>query len=105
MKDELFQELLQSVREMGAIVRGELEPARSTQFKIGGVGVEPTLKHVISVPLTTGETAARDVKSRAQLFAERGSYVELRPTLLCHSERSEARTQSKNRRACFTDLI
>ena len=30
MKDELFQELLQSVREMGAIGRGEVQPARVT---------------------------------------------------------------------------
>lgn len=31
MKDELFQELVQSVREMGAITRGEAEPSRVTE--------------------------------------------------------------------------
>lgn len=29
MKDELFEELIQSVREGGAILRGEKEPSRS----------------------------------------------------------------------------
>jgi putative transcriptional regulator len=28
MKEEMFQELLQSVREAGAIMRGEMEPSR-----------------------------------------------------------------------------
>ena len=37
MKDELFQELLQSVREMGAIRRGEAEPARVTELSIPDV--------------------------------------------------------------------
>ena len=32
MNDELFDELLQSVREMGAITRGETEPARVTEL-------------------------------------------------------------------------
>jgi hypothetical protein len=39
---------------------------------IGGVGVEPTFKHFIRVPLTTGETTARDtdaIWSRAYLLA------------------------------------
>lgn len=31
MKDELFQELLESVREDGAILRGEETPARKTE--------------------------------------------------------------------------
>lgn len=30
MEDELFQELMQSVREAGAIVRGEAQPTRTT---------------------------------------------------------------------------
>ena len=33
MKDELFNELLESVREGGAILRGEKEPGRSFQLK------------------------------------------------------------------------
>ena len=32
MNDELFDELLQSVREMGAIARDEIEPARVTEL-------------------------------------------------------------------------
>ena len=37
MKDELFQELLQSVREMGAITRGEAEPSRAAELTIPDV--------------------------------------------------------------------
>ena len=37
MKDELFQELLQSVREMGAITRGEMQPSRATELSIPDV--------------------------------------------------------------------
>ena len=33
MNDELFQELLTSVREGGAILRGEQEPSRTTTFE------------------------------------------------------------------------
>jgi putative transcriptional regulator len=33
MKDEMFNELLESVREAGAIIRGEKEPARVTRFE------------------------------------------------------------------------
>ncbi len=33
MKDELFQELLQSIREGGAILRGEQEPSRTFSFE------------------------------------------------------------------------
>ena len=32
MKKELFNELLESIREAGAIARGELQPARVTRF-------------------------------------------------------------------------
>lgn len=32
MRDEMFAELLESVRQGGAILRGEMEPARSFQF-------------------------------------------------------------------------
>lgn len=32
MRDDAFEELLQSVREGGAILRGEVEPARSFHF-------------------------------------------------------------------------
>lgn len=38
MKDELFAELVASVREGGAILRGEVEPAR--QFDVGPVDVK-----------------------------------------------------------------
>lgn len=34
MKDEIFEELLQSVREMGAITRGEAEPSRVTELEV-----------------------------------------------------------------------
>jgi len=37
MKDELFQELLESVREGGAILRGEEAPARSTEVAVPDV--------------------------------------------------------------------
>ena len=37
MRDELFQELLQSVREMGAITRGEAEPSRVTELAVPDV--------------------------------------------------------------------
>ena len=37
MKDELFDELVQSVREMGAIRRGEVQPARVTELSIPDV--------------------------------------------------------------------
>lgn len=33
MKKDLFEELLESIREAGAIARGELEPARVTKFE------------------------------------------------------------------------
>ena len=33
MKDEMFNELIESVREVGAIRRGEKEPARVTHFE------------------------------------------------------------------------
>lgn len=32
MKDELFSELLESVKEGGAILRGEIQPSRSFQL-------------------------------------------------------------------------
>jgi len=32
MKEELSEELVQSVREMGAITRGEVEPTRTAQL-------------------------------------------------------------------------
>ena len=37
MKDELFGELQQSVREMGAISRGEAQPSRATELSIPDV--------------------------------------------------------------------
>lgn len=37
MKDELFEELVASVREMGAIQRGEAEPMRATQLTMPDV--------------------------------------------------------------------
>lgn len=33
-KDELFEELLQSVREAGAIARGEAKPSRATKLSV-----------------------------------------------------------------------
>ena len=33
MKDELFEELLESVREGGAILRGDLEPSRRVKIE------------------------------------------------------------------------
>ena len=33
MKDELFQELLESVRQGGAILRGEAEPSRGVEIE------------------------------------------------------------------------
>jgi putative transcriptional regulator len=33
MDDKLFEELLQSVREVGAIERGEIAPARETRYE------------------------------------------------------------------------
>lgn len=38
MKDELFNELVESVREAGAILREEAEPARETSFEEPEVG-------------------------------------------------------------------
>jgi putative transcriptional regulator len=38
MKEELFQELLQSIREGGAILRGEQMPSRSFSFEEPNVG-------------------------------------------------------------------
>jgi putative transcriptional regulator len=32
MRDDMFEELLQSVRQGGAILRGEMEPARTFRF-------------------------------------------------------------------------
>lgn len=32
MRDDMFKELLESVRQGGAILRGEMEPSRSFQF-------------------------------------------------------------------------
>jgi putative transcriptional regulator len=32
MRDDMFEELLESVRQGGAILRGEMEPARTFQF-------------------------------------------------------------------------
>ena len=32
MRDEMFEELLESVRQGGAILRGEMEPARTFRF-------------------------------------------------------------------------
>jgi putative transcriptional regulator len=32
MRDEMFEELLESVRQGAAILRGEMEPARTTRF-------------------------------------------------------------------------
>lgn len=40
MKDEMFEELLSSVKEIGAIQRGELEPSRVT------VVPEPDVKEI-----------------------------------------------------------
>lgn len=37
MKDELFDELLESVRQGGAILRGELAPSRAFRFDEEGV--------------------------------------------------------------------
>lgn len=37
MRDELFNELVASVREGGAILRGELKPARSTRIEVPNI--------------------------------------------------------------------
>lgn len=53
MKDELFDELVASVREGGAILRGERTPSR--QFVIDG----PDIKHIrANYKLSQGEFAA-----------------------------------------------
>ncbi|NNE47440.1 MAG: helix-turn-helix domain-containing protein [Rhodothermales bacterium] len=39
MKDELFEELVQSVKEGGAILRGEQEPSRTMSFDDPDVAV------------------------------------------------------------------
>jgi putative transcriptional regulator len=53
MRDELFQELLASVREGGAVLRGEKEPSRTF------VSVNPAVKRIRSdLRLSQGEFAA-----------------------------------------------
>ena len=53
MRDELFQELLASVREGGAVLRGEKEPSRTF------VLVNPDVKRIRSdLRLSQGEFAA-----------------------------------------------
>ncbi|MBK9092592.1 MAG: helix-turn-helix domain-containing protein [Anaerolineae bacterium] len=53
MKDELFEELVASVREGGAILRGEVAPAR--KFSIAA----PDVKHIrASYKLSQSEFAA-----------------------------------------------
>lgn len=37
MKDELFEELTQSVKQGGAIMRGDVEPARRTEISVPDV--------------------------------------------------------------------
>jgi putative transcriptional regulator len=61
MKKELFEELLESLREAGAIERGEMEPAKVTRFPVINTKVvrqsfgatQAEFSRMIGVPLAT----------------------------------------------------
>jgi putative transcriptional regulator len=46
MEDEMFEELLQSLREAGAIMRGELSPGRVTRVEENDVDVKEIRKRL-----------------------------------------------------------
>ena len=50
MDDKLFQKLVQSAREMGAIMRGEIQPARAKEFPIPKTAPYPNPKSKSKLP-------------------------------------------------------
>ena len=73
MKDELFNELIESVREGGAILRGKTKPSRT--FVVEG----PNIKHIrTNYQLSQGQFAAllgisRPVRQFLRRFRRNGA--------------------------------